>query len=177
MSMRCIYQKGSATPLYYNGSRTCRRVITSALAMWLSVAHRHPTISVHGNWSGHAQPFRDGRQGTANSQQSRGGLVRSSAAAAAAADVVTLLPRLEYQPDASHPSGQPCSAAFGEPLAGNAVPLGATLLPEQVHGSCDDQKKPDVLPALRVAQQTVVELTEHHLASICPKRHYMRCRV
>ena len=66
--------------------------------------------------------------------------------------MVTLLPRLEYQPDASHPSGQPCSAAFGEPLAGSAVPLGATLLREQVHGICDDQKKIDVRQALRVAQ-------------------------
>jgi hypothetical protein len=96
------------------------------------LAHRHQTLSLHRCWSGHAQLFRDQRHGSTNSQQSRGSVVRTPAAAAAATDLVTLLPRLEYQPDASHPSGQPSSAAFGEPLAGSSVPLGATLLPEQV---------------------------------------------
>jgi hypothetical protein len=141
------------------------------------LAHRQQTLSVHACWSRHAQPFRDRRQGTANSQQPRVSLVRTSAAAAAATNVVTLLPRLEYQPDASHPSGQPSSAAFGEPLAGSAVPLGATLLPEQVHGNYVDETKHHMLPALHVAQQTVVELTGHQLISSCPKRHHLRCRV
>lgn len=161
----------------YDGSRTCRQTVAKYQHRRCALAHRHQTLSVQRCWSAHAQPFRDQRQGTANSQQSRGSLVRISAAAAAAPDVVTLLPRLEYQPDASHPSGQPSSAAFGEPLAGSAVPLGATLLPEQVHGKCDDDDQANMLPALYQARQTIVDLTEHHLASTCPKHYYLRCRV
>ncbi len=133
---------------YGCSGRPCRQTVAKCQHRRCALAHRHQTLSVQRCWSGHAQPFRDQRQGTANSQQSRGSLMRNSAAAAAAPDVVTLLPRLEYQPDASHPSGQHSSAAFGEPLAGSAAPLGATLLPEQVHGNWVDQTQLHMLPDL-----------------------------